>query len=166
MRPVRRQFIAGCAATPTVQQVRPIEADLSQFTSLQVVMDAAQHVRSKPGYDITSAELQREFIANMAASGRYAYVGPDKQPGKCLEARLTITDLNYVSGAARGGAGILAGRAILYVTMTLKDIEAGQGVGAITASHTSSHGQGVFSPVTSTQITAIAKEFSSRLAAR
>jgi hypothetical protein len=155
--------LAGCAATPTVQQVRPIEADLSRFTSLQVTVDAAEHIRGKPGYDITSAELQREFMANVAATGKFATVGTEKQPGRSLEARLMITDLNYVSGAARGGIGILAGRAVLNVTMTLKDIDTAQDIGAITAAHASSHGQGVFSPVTSTQITAIAKEFSLRL---
>jgi len=159
-------IIAGCAATPTVQQVRPIDADLSRYTSLQIVVDAPEHVRSKTGYDITSAELQREFMANVAASGKFATVGTNAQPGKNLEARLTITDLNYVSGASRGGFGILAGRAVLNVTMTLKDMETAAVIGSVAAAHASSHAQGVFSPVTSTQITAIAKEFSSRLMSR
>jgi hypothetical protein len=156
-------IIAGCAATPTVQQVRPIDADLSRYTSLQIVVDAPEHVRSKPGYDITSADLQKEFMANVAASGKFATVGTEAQSGKSLEARLTITDLNYVSGASRGAVGILAGRAVLNVTMTLKDNETAAVIGSIAAAHASSHGQGVFSPVTSTQITAIAKDFASRL---
>ena len=53
--------IAGCAATPTVQSVRSIDADLSRYTAVQVVVDAPEHVRGKTGYDITSAELRREF---------------------------------------------------------------------------------------------------------
>lgn len=158
--------IAGCAATPAVQQVRPIEADLSRYAALHIVVDAPEHVRSKTGFDITSAELRREFMANVVASGKFAFVGTEKQPGRNLEARLTITDLNYVSGASRGGIGILAGRAVLNVTLTLKDMETSEDIGAITAAHASSHAQGVFSPVTSTQITAIAKEFSLKLTAR
>ena len=158
--------IAGCAATPTVQRVQSIDTDLSQYTAVQLVVDAPEHVRGKTGYDITSAELRREFMSNLAASGRFATVGTDAQPGKSLEARLTITDLNYVSGASRGGFGILAGRAVLDVTMTLTDVETTKVIGSYSAAHASSHAQGVFSPVTSTQITAIAKELSVRLTVR
>jgi len=159
-------LIAGCAATPTIQQVRPIEADLSRYGALQVVVDAPEHIRKQTGYDITATELTREFIANVSASGKFATVGTEARTGKSLEARLTITDFNYVSGAARGMVGILGGRAILHVTMTVKDNETAAVVGMVTAGHTSSHAQGVFSPVTSGQITAIAKELSSRLSNR
>ena len=126
-------------------------------------MDAPQHVRSKHGYDITADELARQFIANVAASGKFSAVGREPATGKGIVARLMITDFNYVSGAARGAGGIIAGRAVLRVSMVLTDSENGSALGSLSAGHASSHGQGVFSPVTSGQITAIAKELSSRL---
>jgi hypothetical protein len=156
-------LIAGCAATPSVQQVRPIEGDLARYRALLVVVDAPEEIRKQNGYDITAAELQRGLIANVAASGKYATVGTGAGTGKGLEARLTIIEFNYVSGAARGTLGIMAGRAVLHVTMTLKDTETAKVLGMVNAAHSSSHAQGVFSPVTSAQISAITKEFSSRL---
>src|SRR5262245_6557571 len=154
-------LLAGCAATPNVRQVRPVEGDLSRYTGLQIVVDAGEIIRRKEGYDITAAELQREFMANVVASERYADVSiGTPPPGKSLEARLMIIDFNYVSGAARGTTGILAGRAVLHVTMTLKDNETGDIIGSAVASHQSSHGQGVFSPTTGRQITSIAQELS------
>lgn len=80
--------------------------------------------------------------------------------------RLTIVDLNYVHGAARGFVGILAGKAVLDVIMTLKDKEGGAVVGTVTEGHKSHHGQGVFSPTTGRQVTAISKELATRVTAR
>ena len=157
-------LIAGCAATPSVQQVRPVEADLSsRYRALQVVVDASEEIRKQNGYDVTAAELQQALITNVAAAAKFAAVGTGAGTGKGLEARLTINELNYVSGASRAAVGILAGRAVLHVTMTLKDTETGNVLGIVNAGHASSHGQGVFSPATGGQITAIAKEFSSRI---
>jgi hypothetical protein len=137
-------LIAGCAATPTIQQVRPIEADLSRYRAIQVVVDAPEPIRMQTGYDITAAELMKEFVANVSTSSKYATVDTEARTGKGLEARLTITEFNYVSGAARGMLGILGGRAILNVTMTLKDKETTAVVGTVSAGHSSSHIQGVF----------------------
>ena len=159
-------IIAGCATTPTIGGVRPIDADLTKYKSLQIVVDAPAHIRGLAGYDIASAELQKEFTANIAASKEYAIVGTDVRPANALEARLTIMELNYVSSAARASLGIAAGRAVLDVTMTLKDVETAQVVGSTRASHASSHAQGVFSPVTSTQIAAIARMLAVQLTSR
>ena len=156
-------LISGCAVTPAVQQERAVEVDPSRYRTVQVVIDAPEHIRRKNGYDITADELTKQFMANVAASGKFAAVGREPATGKGLVARLTITDFNYVSGAARGTGGILAGRAVLRVNMVLTDSENGAALGSVSAGHASSHGQGVFSPVTSGQITAIAKELSSRL---
>ena len=159
-------LIAGCAATPTVHEARPIEGDLSRHSTVQAVVEASEHIRKQTGYDITAAELLKEFIANVSASGKYASAATGTPETKGLEARLTITDFNYVSGAARGLVGVLGGRAILHVTMTLKDNQTGAVVGTVSAGHASSHMQGVFSPVTSRQITAIAKELAAKLSER
>lgn len=80
-----------------------------------------------------------------------------------LETKLTVTELNYVHGAARAAVGILAGRAVLKVTMTLRDKSNGAVLGTITAEHSSSHLQGVFGPTTGRQISAIAQELASKL---
>jgi hypothetical protein len=155
-------LITGCAATPSVQR-GAIQGDLSQYRSVRVIVAAPEPIRAQTGYDVASAELSREFLVNVLATGRHATTGSEPLTGKSLEALLTITGFNYVSGAARGQVGILAGRAVLNVTMTIKDIETGATVGTVSAAHASSHAQGVFSPVTSTQITAIAKELSAVL---
>jgi len=159
-------LIAGCAVTPTIQQVRPIDTDLSQYSALQVVVDGPEPVRKQRGYDITATELLKEFIASVVASGKFATVGTEARTGKGLAARLTITEFNYVSGAGRGLFGVGGGQAILNVTMTLTDNETATVVGIVAAGHTASLGQGVASPVTSGQISAIAKELSSRLSDR
>jgi len=96
----------------------------------------------------TSADLQKEFIANVSASGKFAHGRRGGPAGKGLEARLTITEFIYVSGAARGLVGIGGGQAILNVTMTLKDRETGTVVGILTARHASSNLEGAFSAVT------------------
>jgi len=160
-------LIAGCAATPTVQQVRPIEGDLSRYGVLQVIVDAQpESIRKQNGYVNTSADLQKEFIANVSASGKFATVGAEVPAGKGLEARLTITEFSYVSGAARGLVGVGGGQAILNVTMTLKDRETGTVVGILTARHASSDLEGAFSAVTSRQLSAIALELASRVSGR
>jgi len=160
-------LVAGCAATPTVQQVRPIEGDLSRYGVLQVIVDAQpESIRKENGYVNTSADLQKEFIANVSASGKFATVGAEAPAGKGLEARLTITEFSYVSGAARGLTGIGGGKAILNVTMTLKDRETGTVVGILTARHASSDLEGAFGAVTSRQLSAIALELASRVSGR
>jgi len=160
-------LIAGCAATPTIQQVRPIEGDLSRYGALQVIVDAQpESIRKQNGYINTSADLQNEFIASVSASGKFATVGAEAPAGKGLEARLTITEFSYVSGAARGVVGIGGGQAILSVTLTLKDRETGTVVGILTARHASNNMEGVFSAVTSRQLSAIALELASRVSSR
>lgn len=154
---------AGCAATPKVADQQPLSADLSQYGAVQVSVDAPPQVRQKDGYDLTANELRQQFIANVQALGKYASVGTDARAPKALETQLTITDLNYVSGASRAATGIFAGRATLDVTMTVKDKQSGAVVGVVSASHASSHLQGVFSPTTGRQIEAIAKELASKL---
>ena len=80
--------------------------------------------------------------------------------GKVLVASLLITHLNYVHGAARGFIGILGGRAVLKVVMVVKDQQTGRVLGAVRAGDESSHGQGILSPTTGRQVSAIAEKFS------
>lgn len=158
-------LLLGCAATPTVKTENPIASGLaSKYRAVQVIVDAPKNIRETAGFEVTSTTLLKEFTDNLKATGKYSIVGPEVKTGRALVTQLTITDLNYVHGAARGGAGIFAGRAVLNVTMTLKDRESKASLGEVTAGHSSHMGQGVFSPVTSTQITAIAKELSAMLA--
>jgi len=152
---------AGCAATPMVDD--RVSADLTSYTMVQVMVEPDAMVRGAHGYDITAAELARQFIDNVRAGGKAAVPGPGFAEGTVLEAKLTIRSLSYVSGAGRGAVGIGAGRAVLAVTMTLTDKQTGAQLGAANAEHSSSHGQGVFSPTTARQITAIAKELASRV---
>jgi hypothetical protein len=156
-------LLSACAATPTVHEDKPRTADLSRYATLQVVVDAPDAIVKQTGYDLTSAALLKEFIEDARALGKYSAVGTEAAGSKVLEAKLTITELNYVHGAARGSVGILAGRAVLNVTMTLRDKGTGAVLGVVNAAHSSSHLQGVFSPTTSRQVTAIAKELSSKL---
>lgn len=158
-------LLVGCAATPTVKTANPITSDLaSQYKAVQVIVDAPKNIRDTAGFEITSNTLLKEFTDNLKATGKYSIVGPEVKTGRVLVTQLTITDLNYVHGATRGTVGIFGGRAVLNVTMTVKDRASGTSLGEVTAGHSSHMGQGVFSPVTSTQITAIAKELSAMLA--
>lgn len=156
-------LLAGCAATPTVREEGRTAADLSRFSTVQVIVEAPESVRKDDGYAETSAELLKEFIEAVKATGKYSSVGTQAAGSRVLETRLTINELNYVHGAARGGFGILAGRAVLKVTMTIKDNANGAVLGTVSADHSSSHLQGVFSPTTSRQVSAIAKELASKL---
>lgn len=107
-----------------------------------------------------------EFADNLKATGRYSQIGAEVRDAKPLLARLTITELNYVHGATRGMTGILAGRAILSVTLTVTHKTTNAVLGEFSAGHSSSHAQGVFSPVTSAQVTAIAKELAAKMLTR
>ena len=156
-------LFACCAATPNVREEGRTRGLSSRFSTVQVSVDAPETVRAKEGYNITAEVLQREFIEAVRASGKYSAVGTAAAGDRALEAKLTITELNYVSGAARGTVGILAGRAVLKVTMNLRDKATGAALGSVSADHSSSHLQGVFSPVTSRQITAIVNELAAKL---
>jgi hypothetical protein len=138
-------------------------ADLSQYTTIQVIVEPYQGGAVPDGFEGTSATFRREFSDNLRASGKFAVAETETQGGKTLEARLSIDALNYVHGAARGTTGILAGRAVLNATLTLRDKETGAVIDVIRGSHASSHAHGVFGATTGRQVTAIAKEFSSRL---
>jgi len=161
-------LIAGCAVTPTIEQVRPIKVDLSLYRSIQVVVDARENIRRYRGYNFAATELRKAFIADVLASGKYASVGTEAQTGKSLEVSLTITDFFYVSDSidewTRKYFG--TGQAILEVTMTLKDNETGAVIGAIAAGHTDRVSKGQSSVPTSIQIAAIAKALSSRVTNR
>ncbi len=156
-------LVVGCAATPTVYEPNEIEVNLSQYNDVQVVVGASDQIRQKKGYDATSALLLKEFVANVKAMGKYRIVDSESIYGQVLEVRLNITNFNYVHGAARGMFGILGGRAILYVTMSLKDKETASELSVVVAKHTSSHAQGIMSPTTSRQVTAITKELALKL---
>ena len=156
-------LLAGCAATPTVRDEGRAGADLSKYSTVQVVVEAPDQVRKVDGYEETAAELMKEFSEAVKATGKYSAVGAQAAGTRVLETRLAINELNYVHGAARGGFGILAGRAVLKVTMTMKDKASGAVIGTVSADHSSSHLQGVFSPTTSRQVSAIAKELASKL---
>lgn len=155
-------LLAGCAATPTVRE-EGRTSDLSRFSTVQVIVDAPASVKSVEGYEDAAAELTKAFTEAVRATGKFPAVGPNAAGSAVLEARLSIDELNYVHGAGRAIAGILAGRAILKVTMTLRDKANGAALGSVTADHQSSHLQGVFSPTTSRQIDAVAKELASKL---
>jgi hypothetical protein len=156
-------FLAACAATPMVQEQRAANANGSGYSDVRVVVDAPDDIRQMTGYAETSAELLEEFIANVKASGKYATVGTSIGNGKTLETRLTIKQFSYVHGAGRFMGGILAGRAVLQVDMTVKDPQTDTVIALVTANHASHLGQGVFSPTTSRQVSAIAKELSAKL---
>jgi hypothetical protein len=155
--------IVGCATTPTVQNESPVRKDLSGYKEVQVIVEAPSEIRQQTGYNATSAALFREFVGNVQALDKYTFVGAQASNANALQARLKITDLNYVHGAARGLVGIMAGRAILGVTMEVKDKRTGSVLGVVKADHSSSHLQGVFSPTTGRQVSAIAKELSLKL---
>src|SRR5688500_10635772 len=89
-------LIAGCAATPTVHEARPMQGDMARYSAVEVVVDAPEHMRKQTGYDITAAELLKEFIAHVSPSGRHASAATGAPGAKGLEARLTITEFNYV----------------------------------------------------------------------
>lgn len=156
-------FLAACAATPIVQEQRAQNVNTSGYSYVLVVVDAPEHIRQMTGYEETSAELLEQFIANVRASGKYAAVGTDIRNVKTVETRLTIKELGYVHGAGRFMVGIVAGRAVLRVEMTVKDPQSETVLALVSANHASHHGQGVFSPTTSRQVSAIARELSGKL---
>ena len=118
------------------------------------------------GFEVTSRTLQAEFIDNVRAAGKFSVVETRAAGGKVLEARLRIDALNYVHGAARGMLGLMAGRAVLGATLTLRDPETGAVVDMFRGSDASNHRHGALGATTGRQITAMAKLFSARLAER
>ena len=159
--------MAGCAATPSITSER-FDADASRYGEVQVRVDSDPAMRKLEGYDDTAAELLQHFADQLRASGKFARVTTDAGPpaSRGLDVRLAITSLQYVHGAGRATVGILAGRAVLGVTMTVTDLETGKLLGSISASHASHHGQGVLSPTTSRQAEAIGRQLAEQLARR
>ena len=156
-------LLGACAATPRLREEGPVVKDLSRYSSVQVIIEASDDIPSTKRLCPTSAALLKTFLGNVKALGKYASVGVEASGGEVSEVWLRITDLSYVHGAERGVVGVTAGRAVLKVAMTLQDKQTGAVLGTVTAGHCSSHAQGVFSPTTGREVTAIAKELSSRL---
>jgi hypothetical protein len=146
-----------------VEDVDPVSHSLPAVSTVEVTVDAPAPIRQLEGYAETSAALLQEFIANVKAVNKYATVGAGNIDADALKAHLTITALNYVSGASRALTGVLGGRAVLSVTMTVKDKASSSILGVVSAEHESSHAQGAFSPPTSRQVTAIAKVLAEKL---
>ena len=153
-------FVIGCAANPWTEPLRPMDTDFREFTGVQVVVDGTEGVRRQTGYEPTVEELWEEMIENLHASKKFKDVGDIVQGSKVLQVTLLITELNYVHGATRGTVGIMGGRAVLTVVMTVTDRQTGRVLGQVRAGDRSSHAQGVFSPTTGRQVSAIAEEFS------
>lgn len=108
--------LAACASRPVVQSEAPLP-DLRKHRSVQVQVDGSAEARSKTGFEPTAEALGREFIANLRSGGRFVSVDEEATPERTLLVRLTIEDLNYVHGAARGLTGAFAGRALLKVQL-------------------------------------------------
>lgn len=161
--PLLLVLASGCAVTPKVEEPHPVAQGLPRGGTVEAIVDAPDPIRQMEGYSSTSAALLEEFIANVKATNKYATVGAGELDEKALQARLTITALNYVSGASRALVGVMGGRAVLSVTMTIMDKESGAVLGMVNAEHESSHAQGVFSPPTSRQVSAIAKVLAAKL---
>jgi hypothetical protein len=155
--------LAGCAATPSVTDSGPRSAELAKYKAMAVTVDAPEAVRQQTGFDATSSELLNEFLSNVKTSGKFALLAAQARDPGGLDVRLTIDRLSYVHGATRGLVGILGGRAELTVTMTVRDQGTGEVLRVVRADHSSSHAQGVFSPTTSRQVSAMAKELSAKL---
>jgi hypothetical protein len=153
------------ALPPVNPMVQSYRADLSAYTAVQVIMESYAGAERPHGYELTADTLRRELIDNLMAAGKFTVVEKETPGGKTLEARVRIQELSYVSGAARGTTGILAGRAVLNATLELRDKDSGDIVDTIRASHASSHAHGVFGATSGRQITAVAKEFASRIVA-
>lgn len=149
-------------ASPSVTQAQAA-SDLSRYDSLQVIFEPFQGGETPDGFEVTSRTLQAEFTDNVRASGKFAVVETAAAGGKVLEARLRIDALSYVHGAARGMLGLMAGRAVLGATLTLRDAQTGAVIDSFRGSDASNHRHGAFGATTGRQITAMAKVFSSRL---
>jgi hypothetical protein len=166
MRVLAAVFVAvlgACAVTPEVSDQQPVNADLAQYAAVYASVDAPSEVRAKQEFGPTSDRLLSEFVQNVNLQGKAASVGPAPTGGKALEARLEITEFNYVDGAARVLVGILAGNAVLKVNMTLRDPASGKVVGEVAAGAASSAMQGIFAADTARQVEAIAKQLASKL---
>jgi hypothetical protein len=152
-------------ASPSVTQQHSA-SDLSRYDSLQVIFEPFPGGETPDGFEVTARTLQAEFIDNVRASGKFSVVETPAAGGKVLEARLRIDALNYVHGAARGMLGLMAGRAVLGATLTLKDPQTGAVIDTFRGSDASNHRHGALGATTGRQITAMAKIFSARLVER
>src|SRR6185437_15763388 len=101
-------LLAGCAAAPTVTEQQRIGANLAEYQTVLVSVEAADEIRQRNGYDVTAKELVQQFMDNLAARGKSATTGAPPAGARALEARLTIIGFRYVSGAARATTGIIA----------------------------------------------------------
>jgi hypothetical protein len=149
-------------ASPSVTQ-QHTASDLSRYDALQVIFEPFQGGEPPEGFEVTSRTLQAEFVDNVRASGKFPVVEASAARGKVLEARLRIDALSYVHGAARGMLGLMAGRAVLGATLTLRDPESGAVIDTFRGTDASNHRHGAFGATTGRQITAMARAFSSRL---
>jgi len=65
-------LLAGCAAAPTVTEQQRIGANLAEYQTVLVSVEAADEIRQRNGYDVTAKELVQQFMDNLAARGKSA----------------------------------------------------------------------------------------------
>ena len=156
-------LMIGCAAAPTTYETGPEQKIVSGYDSVRVTVDAPPYIRQQPGYAPTSTALQKEFIERVRNSGKYQSVGTDVPGERPLDVRLMITKLNYVHGGARAFGGILAGHAVLTISMTVQDHRTTEVLRRVNTTDASRHLHGVFGSTTGRQVTAAAEELASQL---
>ena len=150
--------LIGCAATPETNTVQTDSASLSRYKNAYIVIEAEEEVKNRHGYYETAHALRNELHRKLRDERKFQKIGLQEIDEDSVEINVTIDDLHYVSGAGRGLFGIAAGRAVLKVTMKVMDNETKEVLLEVQTGDESSHAQGVFSPVTSKQVRAIANE--------
>lgn len=153
----------GCAANPSTYEDESRNVALDRYDSVQVVVEAAPHIRQLRGYDLTSGALMREFTEHVRETGRFHAVGADVAGERPLEVRLSITQLNYVHGAVKFLGGVLSKTAVLAVTMNVKDKTTGEVVRTVSLHAGGERMHGIFGATTGRQVSAMAKQLAAAL---
>ncbi len=156
-------LVAGCAATPTTSRQQAENVNLASFNNAYIVINAKEDIKNKDGYAKTADLLRNALQTNLKKMNVFKGVMLEEIKDNSVEINVEISEFNYVSGASRGILGVVAGRAVLQVTMRVIDSKTRKTLITVNSGHRSHQGQGVFSPVTSAQIKSIASELANNI---
>jgi len=118
----------GCAGSQMVAR-QPLETDLSSFSSLSFT------VESGVADDVTKekADLEKQVVEKLKLLNLFSQVqieNPSQTSPNNLLVKVTISNINKVSGTTRFFAGAFAGQASLTADIAFIDVKAGKTLGS------------------------------------
>ena len=156
-------LFTGCAATVTKSSpdAQPLGVPAESAKHIVLNVTGSEVATESKYWDGFKSLWNEAMTREAAAAGRRLTIQegntrPASEPGTLVV--VYINDYRWVSACARIAVGIMTGNAFVDSKVSFVDLQSGKQIGERSYNTSSSAGQGIFSAMTDTQVTAICKE--------